>query len=528
MARSTLKIISAASLAVLGAATAGVTYNTHSHFSQAIEQRVQAEKLSEDLQLAREKARLPEEQCRKKREIATAHFSTLKASPDRLYSSRVWLYNSGKNSKCGFFYPQGQGYVVVDPSGSCGSAIFHADAHKLYNDIMRFIKNDPAAQKIFFNMLSKLIDNNPQAAGEIYFSNFSRDGPIPSIGPKWGVWLSERAQQSKNIYNKLEYLLVDKKEAQNTKSSTPASQAAGEAESDTALYNAERALTGTGFMGTGTGVDITESQRDYFGRFVRALEDSAQAVSDRKAYAQLMREVEVLKKIHEWAKGKGADLARQAERGSGAKQAAKQKKEKPTEVETQFIRMRSSMQNALGLLRQSSPAAAAYLEDWLASKAMPGLLQEMFARVYEGMVMKHTGAPRDNKVAPDKEALASLLEFASHMHKKADAGEYKDNDGAMKVIIHLHRIVSHYAGSTSSQVQEGEATGLFSESPCFTNAESAIIAAEIEEVARMHKRNIDVLNQVPQQKVFHISYALVAIMLMGAAYLAYTSGRKDD
>ncbi|MEM3364697.1 MAG: hypothetical protein QXS93_04295 [Candidatus Micrarchaeia archaeon] len=557
----TLKIIGATSLAVVAFATSAVTYNSHSHVSPAIEQRAPAAKLSDELQKARKKVSIPEDQCKSITKNAVEKFNNLKIPPDVVYSSRVWFYSYSNDQRCGFFYPKGQGYTVVSSRDGCERELLHADAHKLYNSISRFIENDPIARKKFSEMLFNIIGKNPDVAGKIYFANFSYNGNVPSIGPAWGGWLTGRARKAEEIYKGLEYLFAAGAKSARAPASTatgaPNDAGAGNTVADRALYNAQQSIIGTGFVGTGTGTDISDLQRDYFGKFLRALEASAQAVSDQRTYKELMREIGKLKEIYEWAKTNYSVKKNE-------KPAALAKKP-PVAVEKQFKEMRNSMQNALDLLRKSSPAAAAYLGEWLASQVMPVLMEEMFARLNEDLALKRNsaimggsirGQPMKRKDANvggnakgdvskrkdamvnekaivDKESLSTLLEIASIILNKVEAGEYKDKEGALKVATHIRRLVNHYLNDKAQPEDTKQAAGIgwqdvLKEPRCFKNAESAIIAAELDEVERLHRRNMDILAQLPEERVFYLSYLFSLFMLAGAGYLAYTGTRKED
>ncbi len=520
-----MRSIGIASLVLAGIATTGVTCSSQLHVSKAMAQRERVEKLTGDINKAQAKVELSKAECDKRKEEAVKAFEAFKISPERLILKRVWIFDSGKTDRCGFFYPKGQGYSVIDPK--CEGAIFHEDAHMLYNKIMHYANQNTDASASFYKFLSELIDRNRATSGAVYFYYFSREGRVPAVGPEWGNWAQVHGDESQKIYKELEYLFET-----GTKKKPAAEFATillDEKEpKDRALDNAVRIIIGRGFIGTGTGTEMTEIGHDYFGRFVQALDDASQGIDDQKLYKALSKQVKELYKIHAWVKSQGADgLTNIGTKNNASNREIRDDIKKRAGIEKQFMDSRKKVQAALVLLRKGSPKAAEYLENWLNYQVMPGLMDEMFARLGESLIMRHNDSPTMDRFKVDGPQIYGLQQLASHIEKSANEGAYTDKENALAVVRHIRGLVGHYMGGVQ---EDSKATweSIFKDTKCFDNAENAMVAAEIEEIRRAHQKNLDVVEQLPSKEKFYAGYIAAMLMLAGAGYLVYSGQRKDD
>ena len=601
MGKNTLRNIGIASLVLGGIATAGVTCSVESRFSKALEERPRVEKLADELNRAKEKVSLPKEKCNEYKERMSGILEKSGAPADLLLQKRFWLADIDAK-KCGFFYPKGKGYSVVNPRPECVGQVYRNDGYLFYEKILRYAKHSDS----FYDLREPLIEWNPVAAA--VFFRYSTNNDVISIGNEWGSWLGEKDKNAREIYAKLS--TISGSNGRNNGSDSASAQVQ-EGGADLALSNVKYVIEGKGFPATGTGVDPTGISRDYFSRFIDALESGANGVKDPKLYSALLKSVNQLRND----KKKVDDALKQLE-SAPAKPSQKNMQQRIKALKL-LETVRGDVMAALELLRKGSPGSADYLYEWFYSRVNSIVAREMFASLYESLALKYTGAPTLNRFRPDDKVLALLLQTAKEIRESAEQGKYQNSDDAMAVAGQIIKLVGNFrwkekenkvvqkskdaqvnkdagrdmqkskdaqvnkntgrdiqkskdaqvnkdtgrdiqksedaqatkdAGrdmqkskdtqvnkntgriqndmSDSADTQDVKWEEILQNSECFDDAQKALIAAEIEEIARINDRNAEVLSQLPQKKNFYMLYIAAILMLAGAGYLAFS--KKDD
>jgi len=579
MGKNTLRNIGIASLVLGGIATAGVTCSVESRFSKALEERPRVEKLADELNRAKEKVSLPKEKCNEYKDRMSGILEKSGAPADLLLQKRFWLADIDAK-KCGFFYPKGKGYSVVNPRPECVGQVYRNDGYLFYEKILRYAKHSDS----FYDLREPLIEWNPVAAA--VFFRYSTKNDVTSIGNEWSSWLGEKDKNAREIYAKLS--TISGSNGRNNGSDSASAQVQ-EGSTDLVLSNVKYVIEGKGFPATGTGVDPTGISRDYFSRFIDALESGANGVKDPKLYSALLKSVNQLRND----KKKVDDALKQLE-SLPAKPSQKNMQQRIKALKL-LETVRGDVMAALELLRKGSPGSADYLYEWFYSRVNSIVAQEMFASLYESLALKYTGAPTLNRFRPDDKVLALLLQTAKEIRESTEQGKYQNSDDAMAVVGQIIKLVGNFrwkekenkvvqkskdAGrdmqkgkdaqankntgrdiqkskdaqvnkdtgrdvqkgkdaqvnkdvgriqndmSDSADTQDVKWEEILQNSECFDDAQKALIAAEIEEIARINDRNAEVLSQLPQKKNFYMLYIAAILMLAGAGYLAFS--KKDD
>ena len=544
MGKNTLRNIGIASLVLGGIATAGVTCSVESRFSKALEERPHVEKLADELNRAKEKVSLPKEKCNEYKERMSGILEKSGAPADLLLQKRFWLADIDAK-KCGFFYPKGKGYSVVNPRPECVGQVYRNDGYRFYEKILRYARHSDS----FYDLREPLIEWNPVAAA--VFFRYSTKNDVTSIGNEWSSWLGEKDKNAREIYAKLSTISGSNGRNNGSDSASHSAQVQ-EGGTDLVLSNVKYVIEGKGFPATGTGVDPTGISRDYFSRFIDALESGANGVKDPKLYSALLKSVNQLRND----KKKVDDALKQLEYAS-VKPSQKNMQQRIKALR-QLEAARGDVVAALELLRKGSPGSADYLYEWFYSRVNSIVAQEMFASLYESLALKYTGAPTLNRFRPDDKVLALLLQTAKEIRESAEQGKYQNSDDAMAVVGQIIKLVGNFRWKENKVVQKGKDAGrdiqkgkdaqvnndagriqndsadtqdvkweeILQNSECFDDAQKALIAAEIEEIARINDRNAEVLSQLPQKKNFYMLYIAAILMLAGAGYLAFS--KKDD
>lgn len=523
--KHTFRNIVSTGVVLVGLAIGGITYSAHMHIKEGWAQKTRIENALQKNKDAMKKVRLLEQNCDKEREKMAKELDNLKVPPGLfMQGSNVWLLTGGSDKGCGFYYPKGKGYSVVVADPKCASAIFHNDGHALGRLLSNLYGEDVISnfigklygENVIFNFIG-----NPATAGAVFSRYFSCNSSVPNIGSSWGTWITKQYSDTEKIYAALQYLLENSnnKNGNGHKLTAPSSEPTtnnnnnNDDKESLALGNAKKSIEGKGFVGTGTGTDITDIRRDYFGKFVGAYSNAVNGISGNKpSYNKLLLRVKKLEELYTQVKGQCAHIP----------DLSTEKKRK--NMEKQFITMLKTVNDSLKLLEKSSPGAAKYLQNWFAFEVIYRLNDEVFARMVESLAMKYRGPPSERMFSVDAELLKALEKIAKNI-ESVNKDDNK-NERALTIATYINNLVKHYKGQ---QIKSNETNitwkSILENSKCFDNAENAIIAAEIEEVNRLLNRNLAIVEQLAPKKTIYSGY-FMSLLLLGIGYLLF--GRKDE